>query len=338
MPPEVSVIIPVYNVAPYLRPCLESVLGQTFADLEVICVDDDSSDASPDILADYAGKDSRLRVLAQEHGGQARARTKALALAQGRYISFVDSDDLLNREAYEKSLPHFTDDVDYVCFRIKVFGEAGLTAKERGKRYRDPPFQGLVDVDEAVIRQTNVQVWNKIYRRKVIERNGVAFPDGLIYEDFVFTLAYLLVSRRAWYLEDRLYNYRQRPDSTMGRTYLSSCSRVTEHLAVVRELFKFMKAHELLSGRESFLAEYFVRHFHLTCQYAPAESREEMYALAGQCLKELLEADLQGQNAVLQALLRDMEKNRRKLKQIVASRWHRVGRKLGLVKLLKDMG
>jgi glycosyltransferase involved in cell wall biosynthesis len=336
MPPEVSVIIPVYNVAPYLRPCLESVLGQTFADLEVICVDDGSSDGSPDILAGYAEKDSRLKVLAQEHGGQARARNKALSLAQGRYISFVDGDDLLHREAYEKSLPHFTDDVDYVCFRIRVFGEAGLTAKEHGKRYRDPPFQGLVDVDEAVIRETNIHLCNKIYRREAIEQNGVSFPDGLIYEDFVFTLAYLLVSRRGWYLPDQLYSYRQRPDSTMGQTYLSSFSRVTDHLAVVMALGDFMKTHELLSGRESFLAEYFVRHFHLTCQYVPTENREEIYEMAGHGLKELVSA-CQDKDAVFQTLLRDMEKNRRRVNRIVASRWHRVGRKLGLVKQLKDM-
>jgi hypothetical protein len=97
-----------------------------------------------------------------------------------------------------------------------------------------------------------------------------------------------------------------------------------------------MKARELLSGRESFLAEYFVRHFHLTCQYAPAESREAMYDLAGQCLEEL-ETDFPDKKALFQALLRDTEKNRRKLNQLVASPWHRVGRKLGLVKLLKDM-
>jgi glycosyltransferase involved in cell wall biosynthesis len=336
MPPEVSVIIPVYNVAPYLRPCLESVLGQTFADLEVICVDDGSSDGSTDILAEYAGKDARLRVLAQEHGGEARARNKALALARGRYISFVDGDDLLNRDALEKSLPHFTEEVDYVCFRARVFGEAGLTAKEREKRYRDPPFGGLVEVDGAIVRKTNVHLWNKIYRREVIERNGVRFPDGRSYDDFVFTLAYLLVSRRAWYLQERLYSYRQRPDSIMSQTRLSSFRRVADHLAVVKALGNFMKARGLLSGRESLLAEYFVKHFHAACQYAPAESREAMYALALQGLKEL-EADFPDKDALFQTLLRVMETNWRKLDQIVASPWHRVGRKLGLVKQLKDI-
>jgi glycosyltransferase involved in cell wall biosynthesis len=337
MPPEVSVIIPVYNVAPYLRPCLESVLGQTFSDLEVICVDDGSSDGSAAILAGYAEKDARLKVLAQEHGGQARARNKALSLAQGRYISFVDGDDLLERDAWDQSRPHVLADVEYVCCRAEVFDEDGLTAQERGKWYGNSPFQGLVEVDEAVIRKTNIHLWNKIYRRDVIERNGVAFPDGLIFEDFFFTRAYLLVSRRGWYLDESLYNYRKRPDSTMGqaRRLFSSC-RATEHLAVVQELFKFMKAHELLSGRESFLAEYFVQYFHLTCRYTPAENLEGIYDLAGQYLKEL-EAEFSGKNAVSQALLRDAETYRRKLDRIVASRWHRVGRKLGLVKLLKDI-
>jgi glycosyltransferase involved in cell wall biosynthesis len=336
MTPEVSVIIPVYNVAPYLRPCLESVLEQTFADLEVICVDDGSSDGSSDILADYAGKDSRLRVLTQEHGREARARNKALALARGRYISFVDSDDLLDRNALEKALPHFTEDVDYVCFRARVFGEAGLTVKEQGKRYHDPPFQGLVDVDEAVIRKTNVHLWNKIYRQEVIEQNHVTFPEGLSYDDFVFTRAYLLVSRRGWYLQERLYNYRQRPDSVMGQTRLSSFDRVADHLAVVMALLRFMKARHLLSGRETFLVDYFMSHFHAACRYTPAESREEIYDLAGRCLQEL-EANFQDKNTVFQILLRDTEKNRHRLNTIVASRWHRMGRKLGLIRQLKDI-
>jgi hypothetical protein len=122
----------------------------------------------------------------------------------------------------------------------------------------------------------------------------------------------------------------------MGQTRLASFNRVVEHLAVMRELLKFMKTRQLLSGRESFLAESFVQCFRFTCQYAPAESREEMYDMAGQYLEEL-EADFPAKKALFQALLRDTEKNLRRLNKIVASRWHRLGRKLGLVKRLKDM-
>ena len=336
MTPKVSVIIPVYNVAPYLAECLDSVLGQTFIDLEVICVDDGSTDESPGVLAEYARRDSRLKVVWQEHGGQARARNKALALARGRYLSFVDGDDFLSRDALEISLNHLTDGVDYVCFRANVFREAGLSVQERNSSYFDPHCLGLVDIDEAVIRGTNVHAWNKVFRREVVDQYQIAFPDGLLYEDFTFTMACLLASRRAFYLEDRLYTYRLRPNSTMALTRLSPFERASDHIAVVMRLFDFMKDRRLLAGREALLAGYFVEYFHLAWQHAPAESRENIYAQAEQCLKEF-EADFQTKNLVWQALLRDGTEEKRKLDLIVASPWHRVGRKLRLVRRLADM-
>jgi glycosyltransferase involved in cell wall biosynthesis len=334
--PEVSIIIPVYNVAPYLAECLGSVLGQSFTDLEVICVDDGSSDNSPGILADYARKDSRLKVVAQEHGGPSRARNKALALARGCYIGFVDGDDFLDLKTIEKSLAHFTGGVDYVCFRAKIFREAGLSTSKRRSSYFDPPFLGAVALDEAVIRTTNVHVWNKVFRREVIERNRILFPDGLFYQDFTFTTAYLLVSRQAFYMEERLYTYRLRPDSTMARTRRSSFEHASDHIAVVMRLFSFMKERRILAGHETLLADYLVKYFNLAWQYASAENLEAIYDLAGRCLKEL-DADFQNKNAVWRALFRDNTEKKRKLNQITASRWHRVGRTLGLVKRLRDM-
>jgi glycosyltransferase involved in cell wall biosynthesis len=270
-----------------------------------------------------------LRLFTQEHGGQARARNLALTKATGEYVAFVDGDDFLNLEALEIALLHFTGEVDYVCFRARVFREFGMLTKAWKTGYFDPPFLGLVDgIDEAVIRGTNVHIWNKIYRREVIDRHRVLFPDGLLYEDFTFNLAYLLVSRQAFYLNERLYNYRQRPNSTMSQTRLSSFDRAADHLSVVMELFKFMRDRGLLVGRESFLADYFVKYFRLTCRYAPAEKREEIFLLAGQRLQEL-EASFHDKSAVFMALLRGLMEDKRKINQIIISFLLRLRRKLG---------
>ena len=331
MSPEVSVIIPVYNVAPYLPQCLDSVLGQTFADLEVLCVDDGSTDASPEILDAYARKDHRLRVFSQEHGGPARARNLALTRAAGKYIAFVDGDDYLSPETLAQTVPLLTCEVDYVCFGAKVFGQASVSRFRRESLYCNPKYKGLIEVNEAVIKGTDVHLWNKIFRRSLIARHGLSFPDGLFYQDAFFTLAYLLLCHRGCYLPERFYHYRLRPGSTMGQTHRGDFERASDHLLVIRELFRFMKVQGLLTGREAFLADYMAHYFYLTLKYAPAEARPKIEALAGQFIEEIeAEADFKNKAAVFQAIFCYAGESRR----LLATPWHWLGRKLGLVKPL----
>ena len=102
MTPSISVIIPVYNVAPWLKECLDSVLNQTFRDMEIIIVDDGSTDSSPEIIKEYAEKDNRIIAIRKENGGLGSARNVALKMAKGEYIAFVDSDDKIHPEVYTK--------------------------------------------------------------------------------------------------------------------------------------------------------------------------------------------------------------------------------------------
>ena len=101
---KLSVIIPVYNVENYLRECLDSIINQTVKDIEIICVDDGSTDSSPDILKEYQNKDSRIRIITKENGGQASARNLGIKEAQGEYIVFIDSDDFIESEMLENLL------------------------------------------------------------------------------------------------------------------------------------------------------------------------------------------------------------------------------------------
>ena len=99
--PKVSVIVPVYNVEQYLRRCLDSILGQTMSDWEAICVDDGSPDGSASILAEYAERDSRFRILTKENGGLSSARNAGTAWARGKYVNYVDSDDFIHPQTFE---------------------------------------------------------------------------------------------------------------------------------------------------------------------------------------------------------------------------------------------
>ena len=115
---KVSVVIPVYNVEPYLNICMDSVVNQTLEDIEIICINDGSTDKSLDILNSYAEKDDRITVISQENGGHAVATNKGMKLAQGKYLYLMDSDDMLDLEALEKTYTVAEEKkVDFVLFQ-----------------------------------------------------------------------------------------------------------------------------------------------------------------------------------------------------------------------------
>ncbi len=204
-----TVIIPVYNVERYLRECLDSVVNQTYGDLEIICV----NDGSTVILEEYAKRDCRIRVIDKGNGGLSSARNAGLDVATGEYIAFLDSDDYLALNTYETAMHHVSD-VDFVCFGAELFGE-GYVA-DRGRNSFMPSFSGLKKLSAGVLRKTSVTVWNKIFKREIIERYRIRFPQGMQHEDTPFCYCYEFCSRSAYYIREGLYFYRQRADSIMG--------------------------------------------------------------------------------------------------------------------------
>lgn len=178
---RVSVIVPVYNVEKYLARCLDSILAQTERNLEIICVNDGSTDASASILADYAAKDSRIKVMAQPNGGQAAARNAALAVATGDWVMFVDSDDWIPPYAVEGFL--------------KVAAESGARAVvsadyalDRMAAARPPRFRWTLRRPALAKlvghRKIQSSPWNKFYRRDAI--GARRFIEGIVFEDWPF--------------------------------------------------------------------------------------------------------------------------------------------------------
>ncbi|HJD96893.1 glycosyltransferase, partial [Mailhella massiliensis] len=121
--PFLSVIIPVYNVEKYLARCLDSVLAQSFSDMEIICVDDGSTDSSPDILRAYAARDARIRLIHQKNRGIAAARNAGLDAAAGRYVAFVDSDDAVTPDIYKSIFSHCPEEAEGICFSAEEVSE-----------------------------------------------------------------------------------------------------------------------------------------------------------------------------------------------------------------------
>ena len=209
--PAISIIIPVYNAENYLRRCIDSVLSQSFTDFELILVDDGSKDKSPQICDEYASQDTRVRVIHKANGGVSAARNDGLDIAKGEYITFIDSDDWVERE-YLETLSNYRD-YDIVFFSHRLIYEDGyiseflFEAKEGDK-------QNIWEI-VASLRKNAVgsnfygYTWNKMFRRDIIEKYKIRFIEGLrISEDEVYTLDYCTHAKSIKVLPLCLYNYR----------------------------------------------------------------------------------------------------------------------------------
>ena len=181
--PKVSVIIPVYNVEKYLCQCLDSIVDQTLSDIEIICIDDGSTDGSYAILQEYAQKDARIVVLQQKNAGAGTARNFGLQIAKGEYLSILDSDDYFESDMLEKAyLQCEKDSADFCVFRSDRFDT------ESGKVESIPwtikqnflpnviPFSAKM-IYSYVFQIFNGWAWDKLYRREFVERSGLTFQN-----------------------------------------------------------------------------------------------------------------------------------------------------------------
>lgn len=212
--PYISVIIPVYNVAAYLRECLDSLVSQTLSDWEAVCVDDGSTDESGEILKEYAAKDGRIRLFHQSNGGAAAARNRALKEAQGEYISFLDGDDIFHKDFLEKANEIFKKEqaVDFLRFRMKRFKEK-IELEKMG---------ASESAEYSVVRGKDIPEWG--FENLICEGNpgpcilkrslsGV-FPVGVkLSEDTVFILEALSRAENIVQSEFAGYYYRDSDNS-----------------------------------------------------------------------------------------------------------------------------
>lgn len=229
--PKVSVIVPVFNVERFLPQCVDALTNQTLQDIELIFVDDGSSDGSKLILDDAACADKRIRVLHQlQNTNAGAARNAGLDVARGEYLSILDSDDFFEpnmlEDAYNRAKQH---DADVVLYRGDRFYEAiqkyvdvpwMLNVKKFPKNYVFPPN----DVQPNIFRSMVGWTWDKLFRRRHIEENGIRFQEQRIFNDMFFVYAAVLSAKRITILDEVLVHQRKRGGGSLSDTrakYLS---------------------------------------------------------------------------------------------------------------------
>ena len=213
----ISVIVPIYNVEKYLEKCIESIINQTYRNLEIILVDDGSLDNSGAICDEYAKRDKRIRVIHKENGGLSDARNAGINVAKGEYIGFIDGDDYIDVSMYEKLIEALiANNTDMSICNFRYVDEKGeKVAKE------EFPIQNSVvegnDILKKDMFENNywywVVAWNKLYKKEIFEK--LRFPKGKVHED-EFIIHHVLYNRTLVGISDCLINYVQRSGSIMS--------------------------------------------------------------------------------------------------------------------------
>lgn len=239
MPPTVSIIVPVYNTSAYLRECLDSILAQTYTFLEILCVNDGSSDDSLSILREYEARDSRIRVIDQENAGLGAARNAALDAATGDWVAGVDSDDTLEPGIIAAAVAALEDDTELLQFGVRYWMPDGSYRHPNAFRAR---FTGRQEMTPLIAAHTTPIFCNKLWRRSVIERYKLRMSCGLLNEDETFACQYLLHTQHAVYIDTVGYNYRQRAESIMG------CAQKVFHCLHYISNIEFVWKHYLSLG------------------------------------------------------------------------------------------
>lgn len=205
----ISVIVPVYKVQPYLRKCVNSILNQTYPNLEIILVDDGSPDNCGAICDEYAEKDARIKVIHKENGGLSSARNAGLDIASGEYITFVDSDDWIDPKMYEDMLASAEcENSDIVVCGIKYCDENNNIVCDWQKISQDQTLSRdelLQNFFPSHFNNIRSAAWNKIYKREIFD--NLRFPIGVIYEDTHILLDILAQASRVTLLKNYYYNY-----------------------------------------------------------------------------------------------------------------------------------
>lgn len=249
MKPLISIIVPVYNVETYLAKCVDSILAQTYTNLEIFLVNDGSSDCCGKLCDEYAKEDKRIKVIHKKNGGLSDARNVAIDVATGEFITFIDSDDYVTDD-YIMTLYSLIE--KYECkVSIALYNTfvEGSKPKVVNRVYREDCQTNIKAIEEMFYQEKyDTASWAKLYHSSLFA-TGIRYPKGIVYEDLATTYLLIFQSDKVAFCNRRIYNYLLRKDSIEGSSFSSKkmdsalkvCELMESHLDI---LGKVMQAYQ----------------------------------------------------------------------------------------------
>ncbi|WP_169805404.1 glycosyltransferase family 2 protein [Methanobrevibacter cuticularis] len=256
---KVSVIVPVYNSEKYLGKCLDSLINQTLKDIEIICVDDGSTDSSPEILENYSKRDNRIKLVSQENRDVGAARGAGLKIATGEYVAFVDNDDWLVLDALQKLYNNArSNDSDLVLFKVRYFYSSNEIITPKSFDF-DKYFNNDVDFNSFTFNALDIKPevmnnlfapWFKFYKRNFLNSYNFYFKEKITYPDVPFHVQVLLKANKLSFCPEYLYFYRKNHQESM-LLISKDTSRIFDIFKVIDEVQSFLFSNDLFKSYES---------------------------------------------------------------------------------------
>ena len=291
MQPLISVIIPVFNTKKYISECLESIIFQNLKEIEIICVNDGSTDGSRDELEKYSKIDSRIIILHQKNAGVAAARNLALKYAHGKYLFFVDSDDFIVpdilKEFYNKAE---NINIDFLISKQKIFSD--LNREEfviRGYEEDFLPKNGNVifsakEISNVLFQIFSSELHGKIFRTNFIKENKLSFPEASIGEDYYFFYLAMMLSDRIAVWDQITYNYRRlRNDSLTMQS-----NNTLDFYKSLMALQSKMEHHKIYNVFKNSYEEYIIKQIFLNAKRATRYHQKQIFKILEQKYPYLL--------------------------------------------------
>lgn len=315
--PKISVIVPTFKTAKYLPKCLDSILNQTFQDFEIIIVSDGPNEDHK-IADEYAKKDNRITVLKDIKKDLGGARNAGIKIAKGKYFCSIDSDDWIEPTYLEKMYRAITsaEDVDIVQCGTEIVFEGAVDKNlwKNDEAYFAIRNDGIIDCDDLIFGTINVGTWNKLYKKELVDKYNIQFPENLRNEDAYFTWAYWMVSRKMYCIKEHLYNYLRRDDSLMAQTFKKGLGdKVLDHLKVGSLLYDFLIKNDLFEKRKYA----FWRAFVICWCFARDNGDEDVVKKAKKYVKKFFKGGVEPK--VEPELMNIIAPNKMKFKKIISN-------------------
>jgi len=271
---QISIIIPIYNVENYIANCLDSIIAQSYTDFEAICIDDGSTDNSLNILRQYEKIDSRIKVVSKKNQGVSAARNKGLELANGQYISFIDSDDEIDS--------HFLEAMSFVLENNNDVDLAWVDVQKGEARQKYPykfSFQTYENIFTHYLSRKKPKILsstvNKLYRKSLLE--DIRFPEGMtVGEDLVFLYQVLYKTKKAIHIPQRLYFYRYREESAVHKKLTKQ--RIEDEFLSAKMLWDLFKDKQMPRSTKKKLNQYVAKRFLYNVIKLPKQKDKENFS------------------------------------------------------------